>query len=245
MQRILGIIPARYASTRFPGKPLADIQGKPMIQWVYDRCKEKFDHLVVATDDYRIINAVHKFGGEAILTADSHESGTDRCYEAYCIIEKQVDEQFDIIVNIQGDEPLVSPAQIEDLVSCFDIEGVEISTLIQPFVEGEDPEDRNIVKVSTVKSGKALSFSRSPIPFREEDPEVSYYKHIGMYAFTPTVLKSIQALEQTELEKAENLEQLRWLENGYTIQTKVTEYVSVGVDSPGDLEKVRALLRSR
>lgn len=245
MQRTLGIIPARYASTRFPGKPLADIQGKPMIQWVYERCKESFGHLVVATDDYRIVSAVHKFGGEAVLTADNHKSGTDRCYEAYCIIKKQVETSFDIIVNIQGDEPLVSPAQIESLIACFTEEEFEIATLIQPFAAEEDPENSNIVKVTTDKSGKALAFSRSPIPISLGDPEAIYFKHIGMYAFRPGILERIQALTPTEGEKAENLEQLRWLENGYTIQTRITEYASVGVDSPEDLEKVRVLLRGQ
>ncbi len=245
MQKNLGIIPARYASSRFPGKPLADIQGKPMIQWVYERCRESFDHLVVATDDYRIISAVHHFGGEALLTSDTHASGTDRCYEAYCIVKKQEEESFDVVANIQGDEPMVSPAQIEALTACFKREEVKIATLIQPFAAGEDPENRNIVKVTTDQGGKALAFSRSPIPIKQGAPEAVYYKHIGMYAFRSEVLERIQGLSQTAGEIAEKLEQLRWLEHGYSIHTAVTEHISVGVDSPEDLDKVRTLLRGK
>lgn len=246
MSRTLGIIPARYASTRFPGKPLADIQGKPMIQWVYERCSNIFEHLYVATDDYRIINAVNGFGGEAILTGDGHSSGTERCLEAYGIIRKQIDTEFHLVVNIQGDEPLVNPEQLEELISCFDDSATEIATLIQPFDETEDPENQNIVKVVVDHALKAIYFSRLPIPFkRDKSAEITHYKHIGLYAYTPTALRKICSLSPTMLEKSENLEQLRWLEHGYSIQTKVTMHKSLGVDSPADLDKVRALLLNK
>jgi len=245
MKRVLGIIPARYASTRFPGKPLADIQGKPMIQWVYERCSGTFDHLLVATDDYRIINAVHSFGGEAVLTSESHKSGTDRCLEAYGIVKRAMEEDFDIIVNIQGDEPMVNPDQLRELISCFDIEGTEIATLIHPLAETVRPDNPDIVKVVVDNAFKALYFSRSPIPFRREgSTKAKYYKHIGLYAYTPGVLKKICALDPSGLEIAEKLEQLRWLENAYEIQTRLTQYESTCVDSPADLERVRSLLRS-
>lgn len=245
MQRILGIIPARYASTRLPGKPLADINGKPMIQWVYDRCKGAFNRLVVATDDYRIISAVHKFGGEAVLTAATHKSGTDRCIEAYSILMKEGEDPFDIVVNVQGDEPMVNLEQIHDLISCFKNDDVGIATLIQPLGEGEDPGDRNIVKAGINPEGRAMTFSRSPIPGSIDDADKGFYKHIGMYAYRPKVLGLIQELEQSEGEKAENLEQLRWLDHGFAIQTAFTKNQSIGVDSPSDLDIVRALLRGQ
>ncbi len=246
MSRVLGIIPARYASSRFPGKPLADIQGKPMIQWVYERCSSIFEHLFVATDDYRILNAVNNFGGEAILTGDGHSSGTERCLEAYGIISKQIDSKFDLIVNIQGDEPMVSPEQLEELISCFDISGTKIATLIQAFDAEENPENRNIVKVVVDNTLKAIYFSRLPIPYNKDNSaEITHYKHIGLYAYTPAALNEICSLAPTMLEKSENLEQLRWMEHGYSIQTKESKYKNIGVDSPADLEKVRALLRSK
>jgi len=246
MSNILGIIPARYASTRFPGKPLADIQGKPMIQWVYERCASIFEHLYVATDDYRIVNAVNSFGGKAILTGDGHSSGTERCLEAYEIIKKQLDSEFDLIVNIQGDEPMVNPEQLEELISCFNFRGAEIATLIHPLDEAEDPENRDIVKVVVDNTFKAIYFSRLPIPYnRDKSTEITYYKHIGIYTYTPAALNAICSLSPSMLEKAESLEQLRWLENGYSIQTKVTKYKNTGVDSPADIEKVRGLLRKK
>lgn len=245
MKRVLGIIPARYASTRFPGKPLADIQGKPMIQWVYERCSGTFDYLIVATDDYRIINAVHAFGGEAVLTSENHKSGTDRCMEAYGIVKREREENFDIIVNIQGDEPMVNPDQLRELISCFTTEGTDIATLIHPLAETERPDNPDIVKVVVDIAFKALYFSRSPIPFiREGSTNTRYYKHIGLYAYTPEVLEKICALNPSDLEIAEKLEQLRWLENKYEIQTRLTQFENTGVDSPADLERVRSLLRS-
>ena len=246
MKKVLGIIPARYASTRFPGKPLADIQGKPMIQWVYERCSPAFDYLVVATDDYRIINAVNGFGGEAVLTAENHESGTDRCLEAYHILQKQNGQDFDIIVNVQGDEPLVKSEQLFELTSCFENDGVRIATLIHPLEDPEQVNNPDIVKVVVDKGYKALYFSRSAIPFkRKSGTNITYFKHIGLYAYTSEVLKKICALEPSGMELAEGLEQLRWLENGYAIHTKITHHENVGVDSPADLEKVRSMLRDR
>lgn len=246
MKDVLGIIPARYASTRFPGKPLAGIHGKPMIRWVYERAAEVFDVLCVATDDVRIRKAVKKFGGMCVMTSPDHLSGTDRCLEAYRKIRKKTDRKFRTVINIQGDEPLVQPAQIRELVSCFDIAGTDIATLIQSCTEEEELARQDVVKVVIDRKFRALYFSRYPIPFRhvgnEDLPVITRYKHIGMYGYRTKVLKEICVLPPSRLEQAESLEQLRWLEHGYRIQTRISDYRSLAVDTPADLEKVvRAL----
>jgi 3-deoxy-manno-octulosonate cytidylyltransferase (CMP-KDO synthetase) len=244
----LGIIPARYASTRFPGKPLAQLGNKPLIQWVYERSSQVFEQLVVATDDSRIFKAVTQFGGEAIMTSSTHCTGTERCAEAYSLIRKEKGRTFSHVVNIQGDEPLIHPDQLQNLQDCFQEPGTGIATLIRPMNNQADLTNPNVVKVVVDQSFRALYFSRSSIPF-VRDPEkqnrqdtIPYYHHIGLYAFRAEILEQVVTLPATPLELAESLEQLRWMEHGIPIQTSITHYASQGVDTPEDLEKVRALI---
>lgn len=240
--KVVGIIPARYASTRFPGKPLVLIGGKPMIQRVYERVSEVLDSVVVATDDERIFAVVEGFGGKVVMTSPDHPSGTDRCYEAY----KKLELPFDIVVNIQGDEPFIHPSQLEALLACFDVPEVEIATLVRKITSDDGAaflQNPNHPKVVLNKRGEALLFSRSVIPFLRGIAESEYlqngdfYAHIGMYAFRAQVLQEVVKLEPSRLEKAESLEQLRWLENGYTIRCGITTHRSIGIDTPEDLEK--------
>lgn len=244
MKQILGIIPARYASTRFPGKPLALIANKPMIQWVYERSSPAFGDLCVATDDDRISAAVKAFGGRVVMTSPTHSSGTERCREALDILSRESGKNFTHVVNIQGDEPLISEQPIHELLSCFDLPGVDIATLVQPLSANDDLFSENLVKVVTDLNFRALYFSRAPIPWRrgavkeEWTGSHSYLKHIGIYAYRSEVLREIAGLTPTPLEISESLEQLRWIENGKVIQTRLTAHESLGVDTPGDLEKV-------
>ncbi len=242
MSAFVGIIPSRYQSSRFPGKPLADIVGKPMIQRVYERVKKILDSVVVATDDERIFNAVENFGGIAIMTSASHRTGTERCAEALEKFETIASKIFDVVINIQGDEPFIKKEQIELLMSNFADENTQIATLIKPIENTEILFDSNRPKVVIDKQGFAMYFSRSPIPHLrnvEEDnwqKKHTYFQHIGMYAYRSDVLKEIAKLRPTVLEKAESLEQLRWLEHGYKIRTTVTEYETYGIDTPEDIE---------
>ncbi len=244
--KVLGIIPARYGSTRLEGKPLIDLGGKPMIQHVYERAKKTLDHVVVATDDQRIFDAVENFGGAAVMTSPDHNSGTNRCLEAYRVYKKQHDVNFDVIVNIQGDEPLLDPEQIRLLISCFDRRGIQMATLVLPVDEGDDLKSGVFVVIDKLKN--ALYFSRSIIPFiRDAEPANwskahRYYKHIGMYAFKPRALIQFASLQQTSLEKAEALEQNRWLENGKKIKVEITDAPTIGVDTPEDVRLVRDLI---
>ena len=241
-QIITGIIPARYASSRFPGKPLAMLGDKPMVQWVYEGCKDSFDRIAVATDDRRIADAVEQFGGRCIMTSPDHRTGTERCLEAVQQMDQLHGFQSDIVVNIQGDEPFIRPEQIRELLGCFESEGVEIGTLFRELSPAENPGDPNIVKVVSDHNGKALYFSRSPIPFFRDGKQPGpqhYMKHIGLYAFRKTTLEKICQLAPSALEQAESLEQLRWMENGFSIHTHPTAYISMGVDTPGDLERLR------
>jgi 3-deoxy-manno-octulosonate cytidylyltransferase (CMP-KDO synthetase) len=221
--KFLGIIPARYASTRFPAKPLALLGGKTVIQRVYEQVTGVLDDAYVATDDERIEAAVKAFGGKVVMTSVHHKSGTDRCYEA-CT---KVGEGFDVVVNIQGDEPFIQPSQLETVKACFDDPSTQIATLVKPFTADngfEALENVNSPKVVLNKNMNALYFSRSIIPYqrnaekREWLKNHTYYKHIGLYAYRVEVLKEITSLPQSSLELAESLEQLRWLENGYTIK---------------------------
>lgn len=246
--RFIGIIPARYESTRFPGKPLALLNNKPMIQWVYENVSKALDHVWVATDDNRIFDAVNKFGGKAVKTKSTHQSGTDRCAEAAQILAKKIN--FDVIINVQGDEPFIQPEQIELLKSCFD-GGTEIATLIKKIENSEEELlNPNRPKVVLNKKAEALYFSRSPIPYLRGHSVTdwlsgnTYWAHIGMYAYTSDVLQKITTLEQGTLEKAESLEQLRWLENGFKIKTAVTTHQSIGIDTPDDLNSALSFLRS-
>ena len=239
-----GIIPARYASSRFPGKPLVMIGDRTMIQRVYDQAKKVLDMVYVATDDERIYKEVERFGGKAIMTLSSHMSGTDRCEEAVTMIVNENNIVPDVVINIQGDEPFIRPEQINQLKSCFDDPGVSIATLIRKTAKGEDIFNPNQPKVILDKEGNALYFSRSVIPFiRDCEPELwsekhTFYKHIGLYAYKTDTLKKITVLKRSSLEIAESLEQNRWIENGFRIKTAVTEWESIGIDTPDDLEKV-------
>jgi 3-deoxy-manno-octulosonate cytidylyltransferase (CMP-KDO synthetase) len=248
IKKTIGIIPARYASTRFPGKPLVDIAGKSMIQRVYEQAKQVPDlsAVYVATDDARIFEHVKRFGGEAIMTLDSHQSGTDRCAE---VLELLADIHIGFVVNIQGDEPFISPEQIQQLIDIIKGETNEdishnppLATLAKQIKIPKELFNDNVVKVVFDDKLSALYFSRNPIPFvrgkeREEWMSSSlFFKHIGLYAYRAEVLRAIAKLPAGRLEKAESLEQLRWLENGYAIQCGITEKESIGIDTPEDLE---------
>jgi len=246
--KFTGIIPARYASSRFPGKPLADMRGKPMIRRVYERVEGVVDSLYVATDDERIAAAVRSFGGRVVMTSDRHRSGTERCREACDMIG----DDADVIINIQGDEPFVRREQIELLKSCFDSADVQIATLVKPFDADGDFEttlfNPNTPKVVVNRRGDAIYFSRSIIPYvrgrdcREWLQAHTFYKHIGLYAYRAATLREITLLPPSPLETAESLEQLRWIDNGYVIHTAVTQHETVGIDTPADMERALALL---
>ena len=240
----IGIIPARFASTRFPGKPLAMIGGKPMVQRVYEQALKVLNVVVVATDDDRIFSAVEAFGGRAVMTSPWHKSGTDRAAEAIGLVSKQLDRQFDVVLNIQGDEPFIQPEQLRKVLSCFLDRDAEIATLVKPFSPSEDIFNPNSPKVVVNRKGEAIFFSRSPIPYiRGAEQELwstqhVFLKHIGLYGYRADVLDEITKLEQTPLELAESLEQLRWIENGYKIMVEQTHLESIGIDTPEDLERV-------
>ncbi|WP_430813309.1 3-deoxy-manno-octulosonate cytidylyltransferase [Carboxylicivirga sp. RSCT41] len=243
-KQILGIIPARYASTRFPGKPLADIGGKLMVQRVYEQACKELDCVYVATDDERIEKAVAGFGGKVVMTSVDHQSGTDRCAEALSKIKELEQRDFYAVINIQGDEPFISPKQIASVAGCFDDETTELATLVKPVAQSADLFNPNKPKVVLSKDKRALYFSRSPIPYlRGEDESVwhekhQYFNHVGLYGYRADVLFEITKLAIGELEGAESLEQLRWLENGYSIRVEETIEESHGIDTPEDLENL-------
>ncbi len=246
--KFAGIIPARYASSRFPGKPLAIIGNKPMIQRVYEQASKSLDIIYVATDDKRIYDTVIAFGGKAVMTATTHMSGTDRCAEAVDIINSGNDSQIEIAVNIQGDEPFIRPEQIDLIKKCFTDKTVEIATLVRIARQGEDIFNINQPKVILNKAGDAIYFSRAAIPFYRDAAKEEwtrnhlYYKHIGLYAYRTSTLHEITKLERSPLELCESLEQNRWIENGYKIRTAITEWESIGIDVPEDIEKAKELL---
>lgn len=248
--KFIGIIPARYASTRFPGKPLADIDGTPMVVRVVRQALKALPRVIVATDDERILTAVTSAGHEAVMTSTSHRSGTDRCFEAYT----QSGSDADVIINIQGDEPFVTPAQIDALKACFEREDVDIATLARRFPQNgsyEALEDPNTPKLVISEAGNALYFSRSVIPYlrgvekAEWPSRHQYLTHVGMYAYRREALGRIVTLPQSPLEVAESLEQLRWLQNGMTIAVGMTDDETVGIDTPEDLRRAVAFLRER
>jgi 3-deoxy-manno-octulosonate cytidylyltransferase (CMP-KDO synthetase) len=248
---ILGIIPARFASTRFPGKPLVLLGDKPIIQHVYDKSKPALEWIYVATDDKRIFDEVKRFGGKVVMTSSSHRSGTDRCAEALEIIEKKSAVKFDVVINIQGDEPFIQEEQISQLAELFKDPASQITTLVKEINKREDIFDPNKPKVVLDTNGFALIFSRSPVPFlrglaKEDWPgDYIFYKHIGIYGYRASVLKEITHLPASDIEIAESLEQLRWLSNGYKIKTAVTTHESIGIDTPEDLEKALDLYKSQ
>ena len=252
--KFTAVIPARYASTRFPGKPLAMLGGKTVIQRVYEQAASVLSDVYVATDDERILSAVEAFGGRAVMTRTDHKSGTDRIEEAVEKIEKQgmdKEGQGDVIINIQGDEPFVQPSQIKTLMSLFDDPETQIGTLGKRFESMEAVQNPNSPKIVTDHRGFALYFSRSVIPFIrgiEVEDWLSHYpflKHLGVYAYRREVLAEVTKLPQGVLEKAESLEQLRWLENGYRIRVGMTDVETVGIDTPADLERAEQFLKQR
>lgn len=243
--QILGIIPARYGSTRLPGKPLVEINGKTMVQRVYEQAvrSQMLNKVIVATDNDKIFNHVLEFGGEVLMTSPQHLSGTDRCAE---IIRMQEQQLWDVVVNIQGDEPFIHPEQIDLLCSCFDNTQTQIATLVKEIKMSEELFNHNNVKVILNKNKQALYFSRSPIPYCRNFPEQewikqnTYYKHIGIYGYRTATLQEIALLPKTKLEVTESLEQLRWLENGFGIFAEITSMESIAIDTPDDLLKVKA-----
>lgn len=243
--KIVGIIPARYASTRFPGKPLIDIKGKSMIRRVYEQVKKSsLQKVVVATDDEKIYNHIIDFGGEAVMTGMHHESGTDRCFDAL----QQLDEKFDYVINVQGDEPLINPEQINELIEVLQSSEVELATQMIKVNDCKTLFDKGEAKIVLNKKNEAIYFSRSVIPFIKNVDEKewhlhhNYYRHVGMYAYRADVLEAVTKLSVSDLEKAESLEQLRWLENGFKIKCVETKYESHCIDTPEDIEAISHLL---
>lgn len=245
--KFIAIIPARYASTRFPGKPLAMLGGKPIIQRVYEQVSKTLGEVYIATDDERIFDAVEGFGGKAVMTSSNHKSGTDRIKEA----AETIGTDADVIINVQGDEPFILPEQIETVCKCFDDESTQIATLGKPFDEEQGFEmlqNPNSPKIVIDNNSRAMYFSRSIIPFirgKEEGEWLTLYpflKHIGLYAYRREVLQEITALPQSSLEIAESLEQLRWLQNGYKIKVGITNAETIGIDTPDDLKRAEEFL---
>lgn len=244
MTKFIAIIPARYASTRFPGKPLAILAGKPVIQRVYEQVAGLLGEAYVATDDQRIYDTVIGFKGKAVMTRADHQSGTDRIEEA---LEK-IGGGFDVVVNVQGDEPFIQQSQIRTLCACFDDPATQIATLGKPFSTIEATENPNSPKIVVDNRGYAMYFSRSIIPFvrgvekSEWLDKYPFLKHLGIYAYRSNILREITQLPQSSLEKAESLEQLRWLQNGYRIKVGITDVETVGIDTPEDLQKAEKFL---
>ena len=252
--KFIGIIPARYNSSRFPGKPLHIIEGKSMIRRVYEQCSQSsvLSVLAVATDDVRIFDHVKSFGGNVVMTSPAHTCGTERCYETFQLLLAENNLSVnDVVINIQGDEPLIDPKQIELVCSLFKSDEVQIATLIRKIDTEADLTSNTVMKVVTDKNNKALYFSRNVIPFLADTDESkrlsahTYYMHVGIYAYRAAILNEIVKLPQSALEKAESLEQLRWLENGYPIHVELTDIVSHSVDTPQDVEKIINLLNKK
>ena len=246
--KVVGIIPARYASTRFPGKPLALIKGKPMIQRVYEQAlKAKLDDVVVATDDARIADAVMDFGGQYVMTSPNHRSGTDRCREALDLLENQ----YDAVINIQGDEPFIDPRQIGMMRDLISRDDTVLASLAKRIEDEDELFSPNTVKVVMDKEGNALYFSRNPVPFmRNVDREDwlgkgVFYKHIGIYAYKAETLRQIAEMQPSTLEMAESLEQLRWLENGLHIRMGITQEENVSIDEPSDIDKAERFVENQ
>jgi 3-deoxy-manno-octulosonate cytidylyltransferase (CMP-KDO synthetase) len=241
---IIGIIPSRYGSTRFPGKPLVDIDGKSMIQRVFEQSvKSKLlSTVVIATDDERIMAHVREFGGNVMMSSPQHVSGTDRCAE---IIRKDTAHTWDAVVNIQGDEPFIQPEQIDALCRCFESPETAIVTLVKEIKSSDELFNHNNAKVILNKNQEAIYFSRAPIPYCRNYPDHdwikhhTYYKHIGIYGYRRDTLLELSLLPKTRLEITESLEQLRWIENGYTINTAVTSFESIAIDTPDDLLRIK------
>lgn len=247
IMKFIGIIPARYASTRFPGKPLALLGGKPVIQHVYEKVAAVLEAAYVATDDERIYDVVKSFGGQVVMTRTDHKSGTDRIEEA---IEK-IGGEWDVVVNVQGDEPFVAKSQLDTICHCFDDPTTQIATLGKPFESMEAVQNPNSPKIVVDNMGFAMYFSRSVIPYvrgKEKSSWLTHYpflKHLGIYAYRKDVLRQVTQLPQSSLEIAESLEQLRWLQNGFKIKVGTTDVETVGIDTPQDLERAEEFLKAQ
>ena len=245
--KFIGIIPARYASTRFPGKPLALLGGKPVIQHVYEKVAAVLEAAYVATDDERIYDVVKSFGGQVVMTRTDHKSGTDRIEEA---IEK-IGGEWDVVVNVQGDEPFVAKSQLDIICHCFDDPTTQIASLGKPFESMEAVQNPNSPKIVVDNMGFAMYFSRSVIPYvrgKEKSSWLTHYpflKHLGIYAYRKDVLRQVTQLPQSSLEIAESLEQLRWLQNGFKIKVGTTDVETVGIDTPQDLERAEEFLKTQ
>lgn len=245
--KFIGIIPARYASTRFPGKPLALLGGKPVIQHVYEKVAAVLEAAYVATDNERIYDVVKAFGGQVVMTRTDHKSGTDRIEEA---IEK-IGGEWDVVVNVQGDEPFVAKSQLDTICHCFDDPTTQIATLGKPFESMEAVQNPNSPKIVVDNMGFAMYFSRSVIPYvrgKEKSSWLTHYpflKHLGIYAYRKDVLRQVTQLPQSSLEIAESLEQLRWLQNGFKIKVGTTDVETVGIDTPQDLERAEEFLKTQ
>lgn len=245
--KFIGIIPARYASTRFPGKPLALLGGKTVIQHVYEKVAAVLEAAYVATDDERIYDVVKSFGGQVVMTRTDHKSGTDRIEEA---IEK-IGGEWDVVVNVQGDEPFVAKSQLDTICHCFDDPTTQIATLGKPFESMEAVQNPNSPKIVVDNMGFAMYFSRSVIPYvrgKEKSSWLTHYpflKHLGIYAYRKDVLRQVTQLPQSSLEIAESLEQLRWLQNGFKIKVGTTDVETVGIDTPQDLERAEEFLKTQ
>jgi len=243
----LGIIPARYASTRFPGKPLALVHGRPMVQHVYERASWVIPEVWVATDDERILRTVESFGGKAVLTGAHHRSGTERCEEAMRIVSLRLNRNFDVVINIQGDEPFIHGRQLRQVMECFNDEKTDIATLVKRIDNKDDLFNPNIPKVIVNRQWQAMYFSRSVIPYLRDVPQDEWIKHklwlkhIGLYAYRSRVLKLLTALPPAPPEQAESLEQLRWLWHGYSIRVTETDIENMAVDTPEDLDRINRM----
>lgn len=240
----IGIIPARWASTRFPGKPLVKIGDKTMIERVYEQSAKVLEYIVVATDDDRIVEDVNRFGGQVVMTGTHHKSGTDRCAEAVRIYEKQTGLLFDSVINIQGDEPFIQPDQILSIVKCFSNPETQIATLVKKITSNEALFNPNNPKVVLTGNFDAIYFSRSVIPYVmnfDQDnwlKKFTFYEHLGLYGYNKKILYKLTSLESSSLEIAESLEQNRWIENGYKIKVALTEHENISIDTIEDLEAI-------
>lgn len=244
--KTLGIIPSRYESSRFPGKPLIDLNGKTMIRRVYEQATKALDYVVVATDDKRIFDHVKSFGGQVVMTSNQHLNGTCRCKEALKIYSEQLNQTFDIVINVQGDEPLINPLAIKELESLFIDKNTEIGTLVNLVKYNDELNNPNRVKVVLDNDLRALYFSRSIMPYvrnKEILNDIKFYMHLGVYAYRVDILNKIADLEPSMLENAESLEQNRWIENSFYLKVKITDFQSIGIDVPEDVQKILHLLK--